>query len=110
MGSHVPGSVWPAVVAVCGGWMVGRLEMGMWLRVLTGSCCVAASVVAVRAGGRGVRDCIRHPLPIEGPSPPQGTPHPFPPNFPSGLNTASSTSTSHKWHEQRGSVYRTMRA
>ena len=28
-GSHVPGSVWPAVVVVCGGWMMGRLEMGM---------------------------------------------------------------------------------
>ena len=32
-GSHVPGSVWPAVVVVCGGRMVGRLEMGMWTRV-----------------------------------------------------------------------------
>ena len=25
-GSHVPGSVWPAAVVVCGGWMMGRLE------------------------------------------------------------------------------------
>ena len=52
-GSHVPGSVWPAAVVVCGGGMTERLEMGMLQRVWTGSCCAAASVVA--AGGRGVR-------------------------------------------------------
>ena len=51
--SHVPGSVWPAVVVVCGGWMTGRLVMGMLTRVGTGSCCSAASAVAVAAGGRG---------------------------------------------------------
>ena len=37
-GSHVPGSVWPAVVVVCGGWMTGRLVKGMLTRVWTGSC------------------------------------------------------------------------
>ena len=52
-GSHVPGSVWPAAVVVCGGWMTGRLEMGMFKRVWTGSCSVAASAVAAAAGGRG---------------------------------------------------------
>ena len=52
-GSHVPGSVWPAAVVVCGGWMTGRLEMGMFTRVWMGSCWVAASVVAAAAGGRG---------------------------------------------------------
>ena len=52
-GSHVPGSVWPAVVVVCGGWMTGRLEMGMLMRVWTGLCWVAASAVAVAAGGGG---------------------------------------------------------
>ena len=52
-GSHVPGSVWPTAVVVCGGWMTGRLEMGMLTRVWTGSCWVAASVVAAAAGGRG---------------------------------------------------------
>ena len=52
-GSHVPGSVWPAAVVVCGGWMMGRLEMGMLTRVWTGSCWVAASAVAAAAGGRG---------------------------------------------------------
>ena len=30
----------------------------MWTKVWTGSCCVAASVVAVRAGGRGARDAV----------------------------------------------------
>ena len=40
-GSQVPGSVWPAAVVVCGGWMMGRLEMGMLTRVWTGSCWVA---------------------------------------------------------------------
>ena len=50
-GSHVPGPVWPAAVVVCGGWMTGRLEMGMLTRVWTGSCWVAASVVAAAAGG-----------------------------------------------------------
>ena len=54
-GSHVPGSVWPAVVVVCGGWMTGRLEMGMLTRAWRGSCWVAASAVAVAAGGRGAR-------------------------------------------------------
>ena len=57
-GSHVPGSVWPAVVVVCGGRMMGRFVTGMWTRVWVGSCCVAASVVAVRAGGRGARDAV----------------------------------------------------
>ena len=52
-GSHVPGSGWPAAVVVCGGSMKGRLEMGMFARVWTGSCLVAASVVAAAAGGRG---------------------------------------------------------
>ena len=52
-GSHVPGTVWPAAVVVCAGWMTGRLEMGMLTRVWTGSCWVAASVVAAAAGGRG---------------------------------------------------------
>ena len=54
-GSHVPGSVWPAAVVVCGGWMTGRLEMAMLRRVWTGSCWVAASVVAAAlvGGGRG---------------------------------------------------------
>ena len=52
-GSRIPGSVWPAAVVVCGGWMTGRLEMGMCTRVWTGSCWVAASVVAAAAGGRG---------------------------------------------------------
>ena len=52
-GSHIPGSVWPAVVVVCGGWMTGRLVTGMWTRVWTGSCWVAASAVVMAAGGRG---------------------------------------------------------
>ena len=52
-GSHVPGLVWPAAVVVCGGWMTGRVEMGMLTTVWTGSCWVAASVVAAAAGGRG---------------------------------------------------------
>ena len=53
-GSHVPGSVWPAAMVVCGGWMTVRLEMGMLTRVWTGLCWVAASVVAAAAGGRGL--------------------------------------------------------
>ena len=32
-GSHIPGSVWPAAVVVCWGWMTGRLEMRMLTRV-----------------------------------------------------------------------------
>ena len=52
-GSHVPRSVWLAVVVVCGGWMTGRLVTGMFTRVPTGSCWVVASVVVVAAGGRG---------------------------------------------------------
>ena len=52
-GSQVPGSVWPAAVVVCGGWMTGRLDMGMCTRVWTGSRWVAASVVVAAAGGRG---------------------------------------------------------
>ena len=52
-GSHVPGSVWPALVLVCGGWMAGRLVTEMLTRVWTGSCWVAASAVVVAAGGRG---------------------------------------------------------
>ena len=52
-GSHVPGSVWPAAVVLCGGWMMGRLEMGMLTRVWTGSYWVPASVVAAAAGRRG---------------------------------------------------------
>ena len=57
-GSRVPRSFWPAVVVVCEGRMAGRLEMAILKRVWTGSCCVAASVVAVRAGGRGARDAV----------------------------------------------------
>ena len=52
-GSHVPGSVWLAAVVVCGGWMTGRLDVGMLTRVWTGSFWVAASVVAAAAGWRG---------------------------------------------------------
>ena len=52
-GSHVSGSVWPAVPVVCGEWMTGRLVTGMLTRVWTGSCWVAASAAAVAAGGRG---------------------------------------------------------
>ena len=52
-GAHVPGTVWPAVVVVCGGWMTGRLVTGMWTRIWTGPCWVAASAVVVAAGGRG---------------------------------------------------------
>ena len=52
-GSHVPGSVWPVVVVVCGGWMTVRLVTGMWTRAWTGSCSVAASAVAVAAVWRG---------------------------------------------------------
>ena len=51
-GSHVTGSVWPAVVVVCGGWMTGRLVTGMWTRAWTGSCWVAASALVVGPGGR----------------------------------------------------------
>ena len=57
-GSKVPGSVCQAAVVVCRGWMMGRLEMGMLTRVRTGSCSVAASVVAAAAGGRGARDVV----------------------------------------------------
>ena len=57
-GSHVAGSVWPAGVVVCGGWMTGRLEMGMLTRIWTRSCRVAASVVAAIARGRGARDAV----------------------------------------------------
>ena len=53
--SHVPGSVWPAAVVVCGGRMMGRLEMGIWTRLWTGSCWVAAFVEGAAAGGRGAR-------------------------------------------------------
>ena len=56
-GSNVPGSVWPAAVVVCGGWMTGRLEMGLLTRVWTGSCPVAASVVAAPAWGEGGSGC-----------------------------------------------------
>ena len=52
-GAHVLGSVWLAAVVVCGGWMTGRLEMGMLTTVWMGSCWVAASAVAAAAGGRG---------------------------------------------------------
>ena len=52
-GSHVPGSVGPAVVVVFGGWMTRRLVTGMLTRAWTGSCWVAASAVVVAAGGRG---------------------------------------------------------
>ena len=52
-GSHVPGSVWLAVVVVCAGRMTGRLVTGMWTRVWTGSCWVAPSAMVVAAGGRG---------------------------------------------------------
>ena len=52
-GSHVPWSVRPAVVVVCGGWMTGCLVTGMRKRAWTGSCWVAASAVVVGAGWRG---------------------------------------------------------
>ena len=52
-GSHVPGSVWPAVVVVSGGLMTGRLVTEMLTRVWTGSCLLAASAVVVAAGWRG---------------------------------------------------------
>ena len=58
-GSHVPGSVCSAAVVVSGGWMTGSLEMGMFMRVWTGSCWVAASVVAAVAGRRGARVVVR---------------------------------------------------
>ena len=57
-GSHVPGSVWPAVVVVCGGWMTGRLVTGMGTRAWTGWCWVVASAVVVGAGGRGARVAV----------------------------------------------------
>ena len=52
-GSHVPGSVWPAAVIVCGGEDDGPLEMGMLTRFRTGSCLAAAggSGAWVVAGG-----------------------------------------------------------
>ena len=37
--------------------MMGRLEMGMLRRVWTGSCWLAACVVAAAAGGEGVSGC-----------------------------------------------------
>ena len=40
------------------GWMMGRLDMGMLTRIGTGSCLVAASVVAAAAGGVGSRDVV----------------------------------------------------
>ena len=52
-GSHIPGSVWPAVAVVCEGRMVGMLT-----RVWTGPCCMAASDAVVRAGGRGAGDAV----------------------------------------------------
>ena len=54
-GCHVPRSVWLAGVVVCWGWMTRRLDMGMLMRVWTGSCLVAASVVAAAASGRGAQ-------------------------------------------------------
>ena len=68
-GSHVPGSVWPAAVVVCGGWMTGCLEMGILTRVWTGSCWVAASVVAAAAAGRApvsIRGRVLVPGPVQG--------------------------------------------
>ena len=56
--SHVPGSVWPTAAVVSGGWMLGRLEMGMLTRACTRSCWVAASAVAPLAGGRGAWDAV----------------------------------------------------
>ena len=38
--------------------MIGRLEMEMVTRVWTGSCWVAASVVAALARRRGARDAV----------------------------------------------------
>ena len=58
-GSHVPRLVWPAARMVCGGWMTGRLEMGMLMRVWKESCWVAASAVAAAAGGLGVLVWVR---------------------------------------------------
>ena len=56
--SHVPGSVWPTAAVVSGGWMLGRLEMGMLTRACTRSCWVAASAVAPLAGGRRAWDAV----------------------------------------------------
>ena len=39
--------------------MMGRLEMGMLTRVWTGSCWVAASVMAALAEGGGAGDAVR---------------------------------------------------
>ena len=57
-GSNVPESGGPTAVVVCGGWMMECWEMRMRTRVCTGLCCVAASVVAVCARGRGARDAV----------------------------------------------------
>ena len=57
-GSHVPGSVWPAALVVCAGWIMGRLEMGMLTRVWMGSCWLAAFVVAAAAWGRAARHVV----------------------------------------------------
>ena len=57
-GSHVPRLAWLAVVLVCGGQMAGRFDMAMWTRVCSGLCCVAASVVAVCAGGGGAPNTL----------------------------------------------------
>ena len=52
-GSHILGSVCLALVVVCGGLMARHFVMGMWTRVY-----VAAAVVAVPAGGKGVPDAV----------------------------------------------------
>ena len=57
-GSHVPGWVWPTAVVLCAESMMGRLEIGLLTRVWTGSCWVAASVMAAAAWGRGARDVV----------------------------------------------------
>ena len=52
-GSHVPGSVWPAVVAVCWGWMVGRFDGVMLLGCSRGGGpCMGQG--GAGCGGRGV--------------------------------------------------------
>ena len=58
-GSHAPGSLWPVLVVVCWGRMAGRLLLRMWTRIRMQLSCVAASVVAVRAGSMGAQDAVR---------------------------------------------------
>ena len=57
-GCHVPGSVLPTVVVVCGCRAAGHLKMGIWTGFWMGSSCVAASVTAVCAVGVGAQDAV----------------------------------------------------